>query len=172
MARQRAGGQPSATAAWMTFPAARTAAVWVTDSSPAGLARTLEAMTAAEQCGLPMGQFVVVINDTRGHGWTPRSRSRRTLLADRVGAIVQIGHDAALRKDGRPRYSPRQLSRRDVAGLVTAVIAAAGKPADLAAAAAAALPPAPLAVASPAPAPAERTPWHVPTHARAIPAGR
>jgi len=178
LARQRAGGQASATSAWMAFPAARTAAVWVTDPSPAGLARTLDAMTAAEQCGLPMGQFVIVINDNRGHGWTPRSRSRRTLLADRVGAIVQIGHDAALRKDGRPRYSPRQLGRRDVAGLVSAVMAAAGRPADaqadLAAAAAAALPPTPLAVAvpAPAPAPAERTPWHVATPARAVPAGR
>ena len=102
LARQHAGGEPGTATAWMTLPSARTAGVWVTDSSPAGLARTLEAMTAAESCGLPMQQIVVAVNDAHGHGWAPRSRSRRTLLADRVGAIVEIGHDAELRRGDRP----------------------------------------------------------------------
>jgi hypothetical protein len=172
--RQLAGVERSAIAAWMASPAVRTTVLWVTDPSPAGLARTMEAVTAAEQCGLPMEQFVVVVNDRSGHGWSPRSRSRRTLLADRVGAIVGLGHDAALRRDGRPSCSPRHLDRREVADLVTAVIAAAGRPR------AAAQPPLPAAAslspAAAAPVPllaaAERIPRHVAASAPAVRAGR
>ena len=129
LARQQAEGRLSTAAAWMARPSARTAAVWVTDSSPSGMARTLEAMTVAESCGLSMRQVVVAINDCRGYGWMPRSRSRRMLLADRVGAIVELGHDAALRRDDWPCRRPEQLSRRDVAALVTAVLTAAESPA-------------------------------------------
>jgi hypothetical protein len=154
--RQQAGGEASTTALWMATPSARVAAVWVTDPSPAGLSRTLEAMTAAEDCGLPMRQFVVAVNDSRGHGWAARSRSRRTLLADRVGAIVEIGHDGELRRDDRPSYSPEQLGRRDITDLVSAVMAAGAGPAP----APAPLPTPALAPAS-VPAPAERTSWHV-----------
>jgi hypothetical protein len=125
LVRQRAGGEPSVAAAWLSTPETRTAAVWVTDPSPYALARTVEAIAVAEECGLPARRFVVVINDSSGHRWTSRSRSRRTLLADRVGAIVEIGHDPALRRDDRPSYSPRQLDRRDIADLATAVVAAA-----------------------------------------------
>lgn len=150
LVRQRATGQLSSTAAWMTAAPVRTAALWVTDPSPAGLARTLDAVTAAEQCGLPMRRFVVAINDHRGHGWAPRSRSRRTLLADRVGAIVEIGHDAALRKDDRPVSANRQIADRDAADLVAA-LTAASRPAAMA-------------------VPAERNSWHVAAPARAIPA--
>jgi hypothetical protein len=161
LVRQQANGELSTVAAWMADPGARTAAVWVTDPSPAGVARTLGAMTAAEQCGLPMHQFVVVINDHRGHGWASRARSRRTLLADRVGAIVELRHEAALLRHGRPLRSADQLDRRDVADLLTAVIAAAAPPAAV---------PAPQAGFSPALS--GRTPRHAAASARAIPAGR
>jgi hypothetical protein len=153
LARQHAGGEPSTAAAWLTVPAARLAAVWVTDVSPAGLARTLDAMTAAEACGLPMRQVVVAISDCRGHGWPARSRSRRMLLADRVGAIVELDHDPALRRDDWPCGQPR----RDVAALVSAVLDAA---ADTA--------------VSPSDArelvPAERSSWHVAATSRPVPA--
>jgi hypothetical protein len=155
LARQQAGGRPSTAAAWMALPAVKTAVVWVTDSSPTGLARTLEAMTVAESCGLAMRQVVVAISDCRGHGWMPRSRSRRMLLDDRVGAIVELGHDAALRRDDWPCGQSEQLSRRDVAALATAVLEAADCPA-----------------ASPSPvkdlAPAERSAVHVASTARAV----
>lgn len=147
LARQQAGGEPSTAAAWMALRPVRAAAVWVTDTSPAGLSRTLEAMTVAESCGLPMRQVVIAISDCHGYGWLPRSRSRRVLLADRVSAIVEMGHDAALRRDGWPCGRPEQISRRDVATLVSAVLAAARPAIDAA------------AVVSPAHA--ERTSWHV-----------
>ena len=155
LARQQAQGQLSTAAAWMARPSARTAAVWVTDSSPSGMARTLEAMTVAESCGLSMQQVVVAISDCRGYGWMPRSRSRRMLLADRVGAIVELGHDAALRRDDWPCRGPEQLGRRDVAALVTAVLAAAESPA---------VSPTPIKD----PAPAERSSVHVTSTARAV----
>jgi hypothetical protein len=157
LARQQADGEPSTAAAWMALPSVSTAAVWVTDPSPAGMARTLEAMTAAEACGLPMRQVVVAVNDCRGHGWPARSRSRRTLLADRVGAIVELGHDAALLRDDRPGRQAEHLGRRDVAALTSAVLAAADSPAASPAAA-------------PSLVPAERTPWHVASTAHAVPA--
>lgn len=157
LVRQQAGGEPSTAARWLAFARARTAAVWVTDPSPQGLSRTLEAMTAAESCGLPMHKLVVAVNDCRGHGWAARSRSRRTLLADRVGAIVDIGHDGALRRDDWPCRQPGQVSRRDVAVLVNAVLRAADRP-----------------VANPAgasePAGSERTSWHVARTPRPVPA--
>jgi hypothetical protein len=155
LARQQAGGPVSTAAAWMARPSAKTALVWVTDSSPTGLARTLEAMTVAESCGLPMQQVVVAVSDCRGHGWMPRSRSRRMLLADRVGAIVELGHDAALRRDDWPCGQPEQLGRRDVAALATAVLAAADCPA---------LSPSPIKDL----APAERSAVHVASAARAV----
>jgi hypothetical protein len=158
LARQHAGGEPGTASAWMTLPSVRTAALWVTDTSPAGLSRTLEAMTAAESCGLPMQQVVLAVNDSRGHGWAARSRSRRTLLADRVGAIVDISHDGDLRRDDRPTAAV-QKHARDVTALVSAIIAAAGRPVLR-----------PAAVAEPAPDPAERTTWHV-APARPLPAG-
>jgi hypothetical protein len=125
LARQKVHGELSTAAAWLAIGSVRTVAVWVTDLSPAGLARTLDAMTAAESCGLPMDQVIVAISDCRGHGWLARSRSRRTLLADRVGAIVELAHDPALRKDDWPCGQPEQLGRRDVAALVAAVLSAA-----------------------------------------------
>jgi hypothetical protein len=156
LARQHAGGELSTVAAWLAVPAVRTAAVWVTDVSPAGLARTLDAMTAAESCGLPMRQVVVAISDCRGHGWPARSRSRRMLLADRVGAIVELDHDPALRRDGWPCGQPSQRRRRDVAALAAAVLAAGDQ------------------VASPADARElawpERSARHVAATARAVPA--
>lgn len=155
LARQQAGGPPSTVAAWMALPAAKTALVWVTDPSPTGMARTLEAMTVAESCGLPMQQVVVAISDCRGHGWMPRSKSRRMLLDDRVGSIVELGHDAALRRDDWPCAQPEQLSRRDVAALVTAVLAAADCPA---------VTPSPIKD----PTPAERSAVHVASTARAV----
>jgi hypothetical protein len=155
LARQQAGGQLSTAAAWMARPSVKTAAVWVTDTSPTGLSRTLEAMTVAESCGLPMRQVVVAISDCRGQGWMPRSRSRRMLLADRVGAIVEIGHDSALRRDDWPCGQPEQLSRHDVAALATAVLDAAD-----------------CQAASPSlakdQAPAERSSVHVASTARAV----
>lgn len=161
LARQHAGGEPGTVAAWMTLPSVRAVGLWVTDPSPAGLARTLDAMTAAESCRLPMRQIVVAVNDTRGHGWAARSRSRRTLLADRVGAIVELSHDPGLRRDDRPACTAAQLAKRDIAALVSAVLAAASHPAPHAA-------PVPGA-ALPVPAPAERTSWHV-SAARPVPA--
>jgi hypothetical protein len=152
LARQSAGGPPSTMAAWVNAPFAQTAMVWVTDPSPAGLARTLEAVTAAEQCGLPMRQFVVAVNDVRGHGWLPRSRSRRTLLADRVGAIVELGHDSTLRDGGRPTCTARDSVGRDIAQLASAVLAAAQP-----------------STPGLCPARPERTPSHVPA-ARPLPA--
>jgi hypothetical protein len=71
----------------------RAVAVWVTDPSPARLARTPEAVTSAEQCGLPMRE-VVAIKDHSGNGWAPRSRRRCTLLADRIGTIVELAADS------------------------------------------------------------------------------
>jgi hypothetical protein len=129
LARQRDGGPVSTMAAWVTTSSAQTAVLWVTDPSPAGLAKTLAAVTAAEECGLPMRQFVVAVNDVRGHGWMPRSRSRRTLLADRVGAIVDLGHNSALRDGGRPSLTARDAAGRDITRLADAVISAAQAPA-------------------------------------------
>lgn len=157
LTRQQAGGGLSTVAAWMALPSVRVAAVWVTDLSPAGLSRTLEAITVAEACGLPMRQVVVAASDCRGHGWLPRSRSRRMLLADRVGAIVEMGHDTALRRDDWPCCQPEQLSRRDVAALTTAVLAAADRPA-------------PDPSGAKDEARAERNSWHVASTARAVPA--
>jgi hypothetical protein len=166
LARQCAGGLVGIAAAWMTFPAAATTTVWVTDPSPAGLARTLEAITAAEQCRLPMEQFVVVVNDVRGHGWPPRARSRRTLLADRVGAIVDVGHNSALRDGARPRVTARDIASRDITRLVTAVLGAA-RP-GRATRPAAVAPVVPTFPAFP-PALAERTASHVAAAARPVP---
>jgi len=183
LARQQAGGEVSTIGAWTAAPAARTAAVWVTDPSPVGLSRTLAAITTAEQCGLPMRQVVVVVNDHRGHGWTRRSRSRRTLLAGRVGAIVELDHDAVLLRESRPCCSAERLDRPDITDLVAAVMAAADRPATLPAVPPAAPPGSPPAglrtavpVAAPAdlpatpPDPAERNSRHVATSARAVPA--
>lgn len=157
LVRHQAGGGPSTAAAWMAQRSVRTAAVWVTDLSPAGLSRTLQAMTVAESCGLSMRQVVVVISDCRGHDWLPRSRSRRMLLADRVGAIVEMSHDAGLRRDDWPCRRPEQFSRRDVATLAAAVLTAADSPAaNLASAEDLEL--------------AERSSWHVAATARAVPA--
>jgi hypothetical protein len=122
LARQKAQGELSTAAAWMAIGSVKTVAVWVTDLSPAGLSRTLDAMTAAESCGLPMDQVVVAISDCRGHGWLARSRSRRMLLTDRVGAIIELSHDPALRKDDWPCGQAEQRGRRDVAALATAVL--------------------------------------------------
>jgi len=159
LARQHAGGESSTASDWIRLPSVRTAALWVTDMSPAGMARTLAAMTAAESCGLPTEQIVVAVNDPRGHGWAARSRSRRTLLADRVGAIVEIGHDADLRRDGRPSITSGPATRRDITALVNALVTAAGRPE-----------PGPAGVSEPALAPAERTSWHV-VPAQPVPAG-
>jgi hypothetical protein len=156
LARQGAGGPLSTAAAWMTVPSARSAAVWVTDPGPVGMTRTLEAVTAAERCGLPMSQFVVAVNDVRGHGWLPRSRSRRTLLADRVGAIAEVGHHAALRDGARPHGPACDAAGRDIARLADAVAATAG-PAPLS----------PVPVAAPS---AERMPPHAAPVARSVPA--
>jgi hypothetical protein len=95
------------------------------------------------------------VNDVRGHGWLPRSRSRRTLLADRVGAIVELGHHSALRDGGRPSCTARDTAGRDIATLAGAVLAAA-RPSVLAALSAA---PSQPPVAAPAwdPARLERT---------------
>jgi hypothetical protein len=159
LARQHGGGEPGTATAWMTLPSVRTAGLWVTDPSPASLSRTLTAMTAAEACGLPMQQLVMVVNDCHGHGWAPRSRSRRTLLADRVGAIVELDHDTDLRRDDRPTFTPERLAGRDITVLVEAVMAAAGRPTSR-----------PAVAPEAAPASAERTPWHVaPPHP--VPAG-
>jgi hypothetical protein len=79
------------------------------------------------------------------------------LLADRVSAIVELSHDAALRRDDWPCARPEQLSRNDVAALVSAVLTAADSQA-----------------ASPLPAmeqpSAERSSWHVASPAHAVPA--
>lgn len=165
LARQRHGGPPATMAAWMRAPSAQTAVLWVTDPSPAGLARTLEAVTAAEECGLPARQLVVAVNDVRGHGWMPRSRSRRTLLEGRVGSIVEIGHHGALRDGGRAACTARDTAGRDLARLASAVLAAA-RPSVIAALSSAPAQPAasaqPAAAASPYPARSERTHSHVP----------
>jgi hypothetical protein len=120
--RQRAGSELSVAAAWLRAPAVRAVAVWVTDPKPAALARTLEAITWAEECGLSARRFIVVINDRSGQDWTPRSRSRRTLLADRVGAIVEMSRNPALRKEARPRHMAHQLNSPEITDLVTAVV--------------------------------------------------
>jgi hypothetical protein len=162
LVRQQAGGKPGTAAVWLALAQTKTACVWVTDSSPAGLSRTLEAMTSAEKCGLPMQQFVVAVNDSRGHGWAARSRSRRTLLADRVGAIVEISHDGELRRDDRPSCAPERLGARDITALVDAVITAADGPKPHRAAR-------PVSTDSAAvPAPAERTSWHVASPAHPV----
>jgi hypothetical protein len=165
LARHYAGGEPGTASAWMALPSARTAGLWVTDASPVGLSRTLEAMTAAESCGLPMQQIVVAVNDAHGHGWAPRSRSRRTLLADRVGAIVEISHDAEFRRGDRPSANPDRLAQRDVTALLDAVLAAAGRPVvgptpvpDPTSAPAHG--PGPASAPEPIPGPAERTSWN------------
>ncbi len=127
LVRQRAGGELSVAAAWLRTPAVRAAAVWVTDPKPGALARTLEAITLAEECGLSARRFIVVINDCSGQDWTPRSRSRRTLLADRVGAIVEMGHKSARRRECRPRLTARQLNAPEITDLVTAVVTVASQ---------------------------------------------
>jgi hypothetical protein len=165
LARHYAGGEPGTASAWMALPSARTAGLWVTDASPVGLSRTLEAMTAAESCGLPMQQIVVAVNDAHGHGWAPRSRSRRTLLADRVGAIVEISHDPEFRRGDRPAAAPERLAQRDVTGLLDAVLAAASRPAAGPTAfpdpvSAPARDPEPAAAPESASGPAERTSWN------------
>jgi hypothetical protein len=178
LARHYAGGEPGTASAWMALPSARTAGLWVTDPSPAGLSRTLEAMTAAESCGLPMQQIVVAVNDAHGHGWAPRSRSRRTLLADRVGAIVEISHDAEVRRGDRPAASPERLAQRDVTALLDAVLTAASRPVPGATAVPDPAPvpgpadgPAAASAPEPASGPAERTSWNVAHPAHPVAAG-
>ena len=108
LARQQAGGGLSTAAAWMALPSARTAAVWVTDISPVGLSRTLDALTIAESCGLPMRQVVVAISDGRGYGWLPRSRSRRDVAA-LVSAVLEAAAQPSTSLDAvvTPAYTER-----------------------------------------------------------------
>jgi hypothetical protein len=127
LGRQRVGGEPGVAAAWLGTSGTRCAVIWVTDPSPDGMSGTLAAITAAEECGLPARQFIVVVNDHSGHGWTARSRSRRTMLTGRVGAIIEISLDTALRRDSRPRHTLRDLSSRDISSMVAAVISVAGR---------------------------------------------
>jgi len=90
--------------------------------------------------------------------------SRRILPADRVAAIVEVGHDVGLRRDDRPGFCPERLARRDVRTLVSAVIAAAARPSPTSASSQGARP-------EPAKDPAERTSWYVASAAQPVPAG-
>jgi len=103
LAAQAVGGPLSATGSWFATPFLNTAAVWVTDSGEASLQRTIDALTCIAEVRLPADRIVVVVTDRRGlrrRGGSSLAEGWQELLAGRVGALVDLGHDRALADQG------------------------------------------------------------------------
>jgi hypothetical protein len=132
LAAQAVGGPMSTIGAWFATPFLNTAAVWVTDSGEASLQRTIDALTCIAEVRLPADRIVVAVVDRRGvrrRGGSSLSESWHDLLAGRVGALVDLGHDRALAEQGGcPQLDAAALDRPEAVELARAVTAAARLP--------------------------------------------
>ena len=146
MAAQAVGGPLSTIGSWFATPFINTAAVWVTDGGEASLQRTIDALTCIAEVRLPVDRIVVAVTDRRGarrRGGSSLAEGWHDLIAGRVGALVDLGHDRALADQGScPQLDAAALDRPEVVELARAVTTAArlpwipeGQPATLDAAA-------------------------------------
>ncbi len=132
LAAQAVGGPLSVIASWFATPFLNTAAVWVTDSGEASLRRTIDAITCMAEVRLPVERIVVAVTDRRGarkRGGGSIAEGWHELIAPRVGALVDLGHDRALADQGGcPLLDAATLDRPQLVELVHAVAAAARLP--------------------------------------------
>jgi hypothetical protein len=132
LAAQTVGGPLSTIGSWFATPFLNTAAVWVTDSGEASLQRTIDALTCIAEVRLPADRIVVVVTDRRGarrRGGSSLAEGWHDLIAGRVGALVDLGHDRALADlGGCPQLDAAALDRPEVVDLARAVAAAARLP--------------------------------------------
>lgn len=129
LAAQTVGGPLSTIGSWFATPFLNTAAVWVTDAGEASLQRTIDALTCIAEVRLPADRIVVVVTDRRGvrrRGGSSLPESWRDLIAGRVGALVDLGHDRALADQGGcPPLDAATLDRPELLELAGAVVSAA-----------------------------------------------
>lgn len=129
LAAQTVGGPLSTIGSWFATPFLNTAAVWVTDTGEASLQRTIDALTCIAEVRLPADRIVVAITDRRGvrrRGGSSLPESWHDLIAGRVGALVDLGHDRTLDdQGGRPSLDAAALDRPEVVELARAVVVAA-----------------------------------------------
>jgi hypothetical protein len=132
LAAQAVGGPLSAIGSWFATPFLNTAAVWVTDSGEASLQRTIDALTCIAEVRLPADRIVVAITDRRGarrRGGGSLAEGWHDLIAGRVGALVDLGHDRALADQGGcPQLDAAALDRPELVELARAVTTAARLP--------------------------------------------
>jgi hypothetical protein len=132
LAAQAAGGPLSVIASWFAVPFLNTAAVWVTDAGEASLQRTVDALTCVADVRLPADRIVVAVTNRRGvrrRGGGSLPDGWYDLIAERVGAVVDLGHDRLLADQGGcPPLDAAALDRPDVVELARAVTAAARLP--------------------------------------------
>ena len=129
LAAQAVGGPLSTIGSWFATPFLNTAAVWVTDAGEASLQRTIDALTCIAEVRLPADRIVVAVTDRRGvrrRGGSSLPESWHDLIAGRVGALVDLGHDRALADQGGcPPLDAATLDRPDLLELARAVVTAA-----------------------------------------------
>ena len=132
LAAQAVGGPMSSIAAWFATPFLNTAAVWVTDSGEASLQRTVDALTCIAQVRLPVDRIVVAVTERRGGRRRTAEglpQAWRELIDDRIGAVVELGHDRLLAEQGgRPGFDAAALDRPEALELARAVASAARLP--------------------------------------------
>jgi len=132
LAAQAVGGPMSVIGSWFATPFLNTAAVWVTDSGEASLRRTIDAITCMAEVRLPVERIVVAVMDRRGarkRGGGSIAEGWHELIAPRVGALIDLGHDRALADQGGcPLLDAATLDRPQLVELVHAVAAAARLP--------------------------------------------
>ena len=132
LAAQAVGGPMSSIAAWFATPFLNTAAVWVTDSGEASLQRTVDALTCIAQVRLPVDRIVVAVTERRGGRRRTAEglpQAWRELIDDRIGAVVELGHDRLLAEQGgRPEFDADALDRPQALELARAVASAARLP--------------------------------------------
>lgn len=132
LAAQAVGGPLSTIGSWFATPFLNTAAVWVTDAGEASLQRTIDALTCIAEVRLPADRIVVAVTDRRGarrRGGGSLPEGWYDLIAGRVGALVDLGHDRALAdRGGCPQLDAAALDRPEVVDLARAVALAARLP--------------------------------------------
>jgi hypothetical protein len=132
LAAQTVGGPMSTIGSWFATPFLNTAAVWVTDCGEAALQRTIDALTCIAEVRLPADRIVVAVTDRRGarrRGGSSLPEGWYDLIAGRVGALVDLGHDRALADQGGcPQLDAAALDRPEVVELARAVAVAARLP--------------------------------------------
>lgn len=132
LAAQAVGGPLSTIGSWFATPFLNTAAVWVTDAGEASLRRTIDALTCMAEVRLPVDRIVVAVTDRRGarrRGGSSIAEGWHELIAPRVGALVDLGHDRALADEGGcPPLDAGALDRPELLQLARAVTTAARLP--------------------------------------------